>query len=86
MKNKITVCAALVLLFAPAVSNAMSWGTEFNGASWTMDGKEFLKTVSTVKALAANYNLPLSKYTLSQPKNRSSLSRPLQLESWVCIR
>ena len=54
MKIKIAVCAVMVLLAAPAVS-AARWGTEFVGSSWKMDGKEFIKTMNTYKAIATDY-------------------------------
>jgi hypothetical protein len=52
MKNKIAFCAAMALLFAPSVSHSMRWGTEFTGSSWTMDGKDFLKSMHTYEAMA----------------------------------
>ncbi len=52
MKNKIAIFAVVALLFAPAVSNAR-WGTEFTGASWTMDGKEVTTLMHTYQAVAA---------------------------------
>ena len=53
MKIKIAVCAVMALLFAPAVSQAR-WGTEFTGQSWKMDGREYITTLHTAEAYAAN--------------------------------
>ncbi len=53
MKNIAAVCAIMALLFAPSVSNAR-WGTDFTGESWKMDGKEFLTSMHSGEAYAAD--------------------------------
>jgi len=46
MKNKITAYAAMLLLLAPAVSQAR-WGTDFTASSWEMDAKDLETTKAT---------------------------------------
>jgi len=49
MKNRITVCAVMALLFTPHISNARA-GLEFTGESWKMDGKEFITDMRAERA------------------------------------
>ena len=64
MKNKILVCA-VIMLVAVSVSHAMNWGTEVSGSLWTMDGTEFKKDM--VREKTSNM---FSGATLSLKQNK----------------
>lgn len=60
MKNKITLCVIMALSSAPQVSHAIYWGTKFTGSSWTMDGKDSIKSMHTIEAAAQGLGLSMT--------------------------